>query len=121
MLQWRAMRLHSWDHITEEPMNPLLSRQVIHGDKMTLARIDLRKGAVVAMHAHENEQLSIVESGRLLYEVDGEEAAAQSGDMILIPSGAPHTVEALEDCIVLDIFAPAREDWRRGDDAYLRR
>jgi hypothetical protein len=30
-------------------------------------------------------------------------------------------VEALEDTVVLDIFTPAREDWIRGDDAYLRR
>jgi hypothetical protein len=30
-------------------------------------------------------------------------------------------VEALEDTIVIDVFAPVREDWVRGDDAYLRR
>jgi hypothetical protein len=30
-------------------------------------------------------------------------------------------VEALEDTVALDIFTPAREDWIRGDDAYLRR
>jgi hypothetical protein len=29
-------------------------------------------------------------------------------------------VEALEDSLVLDVFAPRREDWLRGDDAYLR-
>jgi hypothetical protein len=29
-------------------------------------------------------------------------------------------VEALEDSVVLDAFSPRREDWIRGDDAYLR-
>jgi hypothetical protein len=32
----------------------------------------------------------------------------------------PHRVDALEDAVVLDVFAPRREDWLRGDDAYLR-
>jgi len=33
----------------------------------------------------------------------------------------PHSVEALEDCVALDLFSPRREDWLRGDDAYLRK
>jgi hypothetical protein len=30
-------------------------------------------------------------------------------------------VEALEDTVAVDVFSPVREDWIRGDDAYLRR
>jgi hypothetical protein len=30
-------------------------------------------------------------------------------------------VETLEDSVVVDVFSPAREDWMKGDDAYLRR
>jgi hypothetical protein len=30
-------------------------------------------------------------------------------------------VEALEDSLATDLFTPAREDWIRGDDAYLRK
>ena len=30
------------------------------------------------------------------------------------------SVEALEDSVAVDLFAPVREDWRRGEDAYLR-
>jgi hypothetical protein len=33
----------------------------------------------------------------------------------------PHAVEALEDTDVLDTFTPVREDWKNGDDAYLRK
>jgi len=29
-------------------------------------------------------------------------------------------VEALEDSLAVDLFSPPREDWIRGDDAYLR-
>ena len=41
--------------------------------------------------------------------------------MLVIPPHMPHKVEALEDTDVTDIFSPVREDWLRGDDAYLRR
>ena len=32
----------------------------------------------------------------------------------------PHRVVALEDSTVFDLFAPVREDWLKGNDAYLR-
>ena len=44
-----------------------------------------------------------------------------AGDSLQIPSNAPHSVEALEDSVAVDLFSPVREDWIRGDDAYLRR
>ena len=46
--------------------------------------------------------------------------ARDAGASLLIESDVPHEVEALEDSVVLDVFAPRREDWIRGDDAYLR-
>jgi hypothetical protein len=33
----------------------------------------------------------------------------------------PHQVIALQDTVVVDVFSPCREDWLRGDDAYLRK
>jgi quercetin dioxygenase-like cupin family protein len=98
-----------------------MRRRAIHGEKMTLARIRLRKGATVQEHRHSHEQMSMVQQGRLRFVVAGEEAMLQAGDMLLIPPDAPHSVEVLEDCLVVDLFSPAREDWQRGDDAYLRR
>jgi len=44
----------------------------------------------------------------------------KGGETITIPPNAPHLVEALEDAIATDLFCPIREDWIRGDDAYLR-
>ncbi len=121
MIEYRPMKLYHWDHVPEEWLNPLLSRKAIHSEKMTVALIHLRKGAVVPLHQHPQEQSSIIQSGRVRWAVGGEEAWLQAGDIIVTPPGAPHTVEALEDSLVLDIFAPQRDDWARGDDAYLRR
>ena len=48
-------------------------------------------------------------------------AAALAASRGRYAANVPHEVEALEDSIVLDVFSPARDDWRRGEDAYLRR
>jgi len=121
MIEYRvAVKLYNWSQIPEEQLNDLVARQMIHGETMTIARIHLRKGAVVPLHQHPNEQISMVEHGRLRFVIAGQEQIVQGGDMVAIPPNAPHLVEALEDSLATDLFSPIREDWIRGDDAYLR-
>jgi quercetin dioxygenase-like cupin family protein len=121
MIEYRVVVvLHNWSEVPEEQLNPSISRQVIHTESMTVARIRLRKGAVVPLHQHVNEQLSMIERGRLRFVVGGEERILSAGEALAIPPNAPHLVEALEDSLATDLFSPVREDWIRGDDAYLR-
>lgn len=115
------MKVHDWNSLPSEQMNSLLSRRVVHTGRMTIARLVLTKGAHVPTHSHENEQVSMVESGRLLFRFpDGDVEVGQGQSMEIAPN-LPHSVDALEDTLVTDLFAPCREDWIRGDDAYLRR
>ena len=120
MIQYCAMQHYDWNLLEEEPLNPLLGRKMFHGRNATVARIRLRKGAVVPMHSHPNEQISMIESGALLFTISGEERVLRAGDAVVIPPDAPHRVEALADSLAVDLFSPPREDWIRGDDAYLR-
>jgi quercetin dioxygenase-like cupin family protein len=114
------VKLYNWREVPEDQLNPTISRQMIHGETMTVARLRLRKGAIVPLHYHVNEQISMVESGRLRFVIAGEECIVSGGQTITIPPNAPHLVEALEDAVATDLFCPIREDWIRGDDAYLR-
>jgi quercetin dioxygenase-like cupin family protein len=114
------MQHFQWHGIPIERMNPLISRQVIHAGTMTIARLVLKKGAVVPLHAHVNEQISTIDSGSLRFEVDGREIVVKAGESLVIPPNVPHMAEAHEDCTATDVFSPVREDWVRGDDAYLR-
>jgi quercetin dioxygenase-like cupin family protein len=114
------MKLHDWKQIPIEPMNELVGRQAVHTGRTTHAHIHLKSGAVVPRHSHENEQVTTVLEGRLKFLFDDEEVIVAAGQSLEIPSNAPHRVEALVDSLALDIFAPARADWIRGDDAYLR-
>jgi quercetin dioxygenase-like cupin family protein len=49
-----------------------------------------------------------------------EEHIVRAGEILVIPGNLPHSAEALEDTLALDIFAPPRQDWITGDDSYLR-
>ncbi len=115
------MTVYEWGSVKRERMNPQFVRQVIHGEKMTVARINLSAGAVVPEHSHSNEQITMLQEGKLRFVLSGEERILAAGEILHIPSNAPHSVEALADSVAIDLFSPVREDWIRGDDAYLRR
>jgi len=114
------MKLHSWNDLPREQMNELLVRQVIHGTNTTLSRLELKAGAVVQTHHHVNEQMTILVSGRLRFIFPEQTLEIAGGEVMEIAPNLPHRVEALEDSLAIDVFSPVREDWRRGDDAYLR-
>ena len=114
------MKLHSWDKVELEVLSATASRRVVHSDRMTTARIHLKKGGIVPRHSHENEQISHVLEGSLRFQFDDREVTATAGDLVEIPSNEPHSVVALEDSVAMDVFQPVRQDWLQGDDSYLR-
>ena len=109
-----------WRKVELEIVNPLFERQLIVGKDIMLARILLRKGCVVPLHSHVNEQLSYVIEGSMKFWIDGREIVLGPGEVLTIPPNMPHRAEALEDTIDLDIFHPPRTDWLNGTDRYLR-
>ena len=114
------MQLSSWEKMELEQLNPRITRQMMSGEHATVAKIVLKKGAVVPRHAHVSEQFSWIVSGALKFVFDGREIVARAGDVVFIPSNEPHAAEAVEDTVDVDFFAPRREDWITKNDAYLR-
>lgn len=112
------IRLHE---MPVEHLNPLIDRQFVAGERSMLARIILRKGSIVPQHSHDNEQITYVLEGALKFVIEGRELIVRSGEILVIPSNLPHSAEALEDTVDLDIFCPPRADWISGTDAYLRK
>jgi quercetin dioxygenase-like cupin family protein len=110
-----------WDELPKETLNPLFDRQLVVGDQVMIARILLKKGCVVPLHQHHNEQISYIQSGVLHFSLDGKEVTVKAGEFLCIPPNMPHTAVALEDSVGIDIFTPPREDWLNKTDQYLRR
>jgi quercetin dioxygenase-like cupin family protein len=117
--------LHSWSEVLLEQLNPLLSRQFVHGTQSMLARVVLAKGCVVPTHSHPNEQITFILEGSLKFTLGYPGQTPQvntvnAGEILVIPANLPHSAEALEDTIDFDIFAPPRQDWIDKTDTYLR-
>lgn len=105
-----------WDEIKKEPMKEGITRKVIHGKNITLARIYVDAGRTVPEHSHHNEQISYVLEGRLTFNIEGKISEAAPGDIFVIPPGTMHKVTAREPSVVLDTFSPRRDDWMKTKD-----
>ena len=115
------MKHHKLAEIPEEQVTDLFSRRFFTGEKITMAFLTIKRGAVVPLHTHESEQFSYCISGSLRFVIGGEELILGAGELVEIPSWVPHEAVAEEDFTGIDVFAPIREDWVNGTDDYLRR
>lgn len=93
----------------------LLERRRVIGERAMVSQVHLKKGCFIPTHTHFNEQFACILSGRLRFilgeETDKsrEEMTLSAGELLHIPSNAPHAAEAMEDTVVLDIFSPPSE------------
>lgn len=115
-----ASKHYRWSDVAPEQMNRLTTRQYVVGTNTMLARLVLKKDALVPLHSHIHEQISHVVEGALCFRLEGKDVTVRAGEILCIPPHVPHEVIALEDSVALDIFNPPRQDWIDGDDAYLR-
>lgn len=102
-----------WDELDLEKVTELISRKLVSGDRQMLAQVYLKRGAMVPLHTHDSEQLTYVLDGMLKVRIADEEVLVRDGEVVRIPSGVPHQLEALADTFELDLFSPIREDWLR--------
>ena len=109
-----------WSSVELEDLNPLLKRQFVVGESVMVARVLLKKGCVVPLHSHHNEQVTYILEGALKFVLKDREITVRAGEVLCIPPNVPHEAIAMEDTVDLDIFTPPREDWIAKTDAYLR-
>ena len=109
-----------WSSVPLEDMNPLLQRHFVVGREIMLARVLIKKGCIVPLHSHHNEQVTYILEGALRFWIDGKEIVVSAGEVLTIPPHMPHKAEAIADTIDLDVFSPPREDWISKTDKYLR-
>lgn len=46
----------------------------------------------------------------------GREIVVRAGEVLHLPSQVPHSAEALEDTVAVDVFSPPRQDWLGTDE-----
>lgn len=102
----------NWNDVPEDNPIPLLTRRIIKGEKLMIAKVSLRKGCHVALHHHESEQIAIHVSGKMHWKIgepgskEYREVILEGGEVVVLPSNVPHSVDALEDSVVFDTLSP---------------
>jgi quercetin dioxygenase-like cupin family protein len=123
-MEKKEVTWHRWEEIPKESVTEMLDRRLITGERMMLAHVYLKRGAVGPRHSHDNEQLTYILEGALRFWIGDDESKVvdvRAGEVLCIPSGVPHKAEALEDTLDVDVFSPPRQDWLDKTDDYLRR
>ncbi len=115
MPQTADATVYRWAELpTDRPM-ALLERRRIIGEQMMLSEVLLQPGCEVPTHAHENEQFAYVVRGRVRFGIGAEgtpqreEVEMTGGEVLHLPANVPHSVVALQETLVLDLFSPPSE------------
>jgi quercetin dioxygenase-like cupin family protein len=91
---------------------PGLRARIVHTQRTSQSWVDIDAGATFPEHHHPHEQTVNVLEGALELTVNGDTHVLRPGDVFVIAPHAPHSGRALEASRVLDVFSPARDDYR---------
>lgn len=103
---------HRWSDLTVDNPMPMLERRRVLGTHAMLSHVTLHKGCVVPSHAHANEQFACILSGKLKFGIgtpgslEHRYVTVEAGGVLHLPGNVPHSAEALEETVVLDVFSP---------------
>ncbi len=113
------MGFFDWDSMTAEEISDLYQRKVAAGENITVARVEVKEGAITHSHSHENEEMIVVLEGKWRFHLPSGAVTLSANQMLNIPPGVEHSSEALADTVALDICSPRRSDWQTGADQPL--
>jgi mannose-6-phosphate isomerase len=103
-------------------------RWLAHTDRYAGKLLILRKGHRLSLQYHERKhETQYVDSGRIKYTLGSvdrpgkyEELIAEAGTTVVLPPGAVHRMEALEDSRFFEVSTPELTDVVRLEDDYGR-
>lgn len=89
----------------------MVKREILNAEgSLMIVRVDLQAGFIGDLDQHPEEQASYIEKGKVEFSIDGEKKLLSKGDVLYIPSDVPHQVHVLEECTIIDVFTPIRQD-----------
>ncbi|NCB14843.1 MAG: cupin domain-containing protein [Synergistales bacterium] len=108
-----VMKLVDMNRLEKDQILPGLRARFVHSENMTVAYWNMDAGADFPLHDHTHEQVVNVVSGRVEVLVRGEKTVLDEGCVLVLAPGEPHSVHAVMDSFVIDVFHPIRQDYKR--------
>jgi quercetin dioxygenase-like cupin family protein len=90
-------------------------KTLVNEAKTHMVKVLANKGAILE-HSHPHEQTGYLLKGHFKLTLNGEVYDILSGDAWAIPGNTWHKVEIIEDCIIVEVFTPPREDYLKHDE-----
>jgi len=88
--------------------------RVFPGTHLMLSVVEVDPLSESPVHSHPNEQWGVCLEGEWIRIQDGQEYPVKAGDFWETPPNVPHGGRTgSHRCVILDIFAPPREEYRR--------
>ncbi len=102
----------TWSDTPIEEVLPGITRQVVHGQNQTLVRYVYQPSSIFPFHSHPQEQITIVVSGRIAFDLDGGRLELGPGEVTVIPPGVPHGAQVIGADVVetFNTLSPKRAD-----------
>jgi quercetin dioxygenase-like cupin family protein len=108
--------------VEAEQITDKITRRTVSGEQGMLVHWTIKKGAHAAAHKHPHEQIVWMISGRMDFRIGNEKRSMVAGDTAIVPGGVEHEGHFPEDTVVIDFFAPPREDFLAGGPPpYMRK
>jgi len=87
----------------------LVVKPLIQGDEMTFMEIHYQPGVGAPVHSHSHESLAYIVSGKVKMTVGDEQYILGAGDVCRHAKNVPHSVEAIEETVMIEIKSPAQD------------
>jgi quercetin dioxygenase-like cupin family protein len=89
---------------------PGLGFQPVLGERTMIMAVSFAPDTEAPVHAHAEEQITIVIEGELEFEIDGDISRLTPGMVALVPPFAAHGARTRErSCLEYDVFNPPRQ------------
>lgn len=96
-----------------------LTTTVFAGDQAMLSVVRFEPGREGTLHHHPEEQWGVCLDGSGVRYQGDDAVEVKKGDFWRTPGGVPHTMRAGPDgLVVLDVFAPPREAYRKPGEGF---
>ncbi len=87
-------------------------RTLVYDNNLMLCHFTLKENAEIPIHSHKEHQIGYIIKGKLKFLTENREFVAKEGDSYIFDSNEKHGAIILEDSEVIDVFNPAREDYK---------
>jgi quercetin dioxygenase-like cupin family protein len=87
-------------------------KTLLYNKHLMLCHFILKKNANVPVHTHKEHQIGYIIKGKLKFITEQGEFIAKEGESYIFDSNEKHGAVVLEDTEAIDVFNPAREDYK---------